>query len=684
MSDRLVPSKDGAVIVFLEKSDLLLGVVVGSKGSSYRLLGQDQRERLLPQKRVLAQCGSVPPGSPRELILERLTALQSHIIAAAAEIDLPTLWEALEGAEDTLEPAALAAQWYGRNATDEQAVAMTWAVLQESIRFKLKGLEIKIQPREVVEQKLAQREQAERRERQLRETVAWIRGGAKPEEASDLTVQLKEVALFGAAAPRFGEIRDTLHKLGPAGHEAVTAFESLVAVGVWSKDENLEILREGVPLEPEPEVLRAAGEASRRIWDRTSRSDWTDRDTFSIDPPSTRDVDDALTCWIEGDRLRVAVHITDVTEFVDLDKELDLDARMRGLSIYLPAKVIPMLPPAISEGAASLIPGDVRPAMSLIFEARPDGTMQDARFERTIVRVTRKLSYAEVDRALPEDPLLKRLLEFCVASRQRRVDAGAVLLPLPEVALQLNENKQVEVRLEPDTESHQMVAELMICFNSNVARWCAERGSPALFRGQPEPRRRLLGAKAGLLECLLQRRGMLRSVTDLKPTRHGGLGLDFYTMTTSPLRRYLDLCMEWQLRSLILGQPPTLDAKRLEEILPYLSLAHRRAQRIERGTERFWMYRWLADRADKLVQALWLEPMAGKDRAALLPFLSEVEVDLRGHNAPGKGSLVDLEVVHVAPREAELKLAFRGVAKRLEPISEPLASMIPTSIGKPS
>jgi exoribonuclease-2 len=221
-----------------------------------------------------------------------------------------------------------------------------------------------------------------------------------------------------------------------------------------------------------------------------------------------------------------------------------------------------------------------------------------------------------------------------------------------------------------------LVSELMICFNASVARFCHERSVPALYRGQPEPRRRIVGAQTGLLQSLLQRRQMLRSTTELAPVRHSGLGLEAYTMATSPLRRYLDLCMEWQLRSCILGEVPLFDAQKLTELLPYLGLAQRRVQKIERATNRYWMCRWLEQSASPVVQALWLEPMSGRDRAALLPFLTEAEVDLRGQKPPKKGTLVELEVAKVQAREGELELGLRGVAKKLDPVSEPLAEYL--------
>jgi exoribonuclease II len=671
------PAREGDVFAFLEKGALLLGCVQGFKGASaVRLLCNDAREHTLPLRRVLGQCGTLPPGASRQSLLEELDRLKGLVLELAEDVDIVTLWEAL-GDETDMEPQLLARHWFGAPASAQHTVGILWAVLQESVHFKLKGAQIQAQPAEAVEQRLREKAAAERRERELRVALEWIGGGPRPEQAAELLAQLKETALFGAEAPRFTEVRDLLRQLGPAGHEAHSAFDALVRLGIWDKDENLELLREGVPLDPEPEVLEAARRAAARGWSRAGRADWTGRGTFSVDPASTRDVDDAITCWLEEDRLRVAVHITDVTELLEPESGLDLDARMRGVSIYLPMRVIPMLPPALSEQAASLLPGELRPAITAVFTAGPDGEPLDVRFELSEVTVERKLSYSDVDRLLADEPLLQRLLGFCQAHRQRRIGQGAVLLPLPEVSIDVDAEERVQPRLERDTDSHRMVAELMICFNALVARACHEAQVPALFRGQPDPRRRIVGAEPTLVECLLQRRHMLRSVTGLAPTRHSGLGLDAYTMATSPLRRYLDLCMQWQLKSLVRGEPPFFDVKKLEELLPYLSLAQGRAQRIERSTGRYWMHRWLEQLPEPAVQALWVAPMGGRERAALLPFLTEVEVDMRGQRPPRKGTLVDLEITRVHAREADLKLSWRGVARKLAPTSEPLADLLP-------
>ncbi len=658
----------------------MLGAVLKIKGAQLRVLGDDRRERNIPQRRLLGVCGVLSIDGSQDAILEGLSRLKKAILEQSKEIDLPMLWEALVGDLDVVEPEELGLQWFGDDAEPDQIMAVIWAVLQDSLHFKLKGGKIRVQPVATVEQKQRERQLAQRRKEAQQAAVAWIRGGLPPENQELLVGQLKEVALFGSEAPKFGELKPLLRELGRAGDEAHTAFKALVEVKIWTPEENLALQREGVSVEMEPGIVQAANSVLDRGWDSSLRQDWTGRHTFSVDQEKTRDVDDAMSCWEDGARLMVAIHITDVAEFLDPGSELDLDARMRGQSIYLPDRVIPMLSRVLSEQGASLLPKQLRPALTMVFHADPSGVCQDPRFELTLVAVDEKLTYDEVDERLGSNSMFQKLLAFCQAHRQVRREQGALHLPLPEIALVVNEEGEINVSIQPDSPSHELVSELMICFNEQVAKLLSQREIPALYRGQPEPRKRILGETPTLFQSLLQRRQMLRSLLESKPLRHTGLGLEHYTMASSPLRRYLDLCVQRQLKAAVTGCKPVYDAADFEELKPYLALAQRRAQRIQRATERFYMLLYLERLKEPLIQALWFEPYGKREKVILLPFLNEAEVAIKKREPPPPGTLVDLEILDVNARKETLKLGYRSVAKKPKGPSELLAPWLSEKI----
>jgi ribonuclease R len=253
---------------------------------------------------------------------------------------------------------------------------------------------------------------------------------------------------------------------------------------------------------------RAAGEKKIRAID--GRRDLTGLPTFTIDPASARDFDDAISAERLGDdpvgsdlkpRVRVWVHIADVSAYVPEGSLVDLEAKRRGTSVYVPGAVEPMLPEALSNDACSLVPGVQRAAVTVELEFH-GATVAKAAFYRSLIRSDERLSYERVDRIFagaqragaPWGEPLQAAREVAAALEEdrRKGHSGALTLDSSEPEFSFDGDGNVsEICMRVQTESHRLIEHLMIAANEAVARLLSERGTPTLYRihERPEPER---------------------------------------------------------------------------------------------------------------------------------------------------------------------------------------------------
>ena len=242
-------------------------------------------------------------------------------------------------------------------------------------------------------------------------------------------------------------------------------------------------------------AVAEAQDATGEPYAADARVDLTALPTFTIDPDDARDFDDAISAASEDDgRIRVWVHIADVTAYLRPGGPLEGAAYRRGTSVYVPGAVEPMLPEVLSNQACSLRPGEDRLAVTV--EMEMDGAeVRNVQFHRSRVRSDGRLTYSEVDeifagRARAQEPWaspLEAAREVAAALRARR---AAIELGSPEPIFDFDSDGHVTgVRHEEQTESHSLIEQLMILANEQVAGYLADRRLPTLYRvhERPEP-----------------------------------------------------------------------------------------------------------------------------------------------------------------------------------------------------
>src|SRR5216110_411726 len=214
----------------------------------------------------------------------------------------------------------------------------------------------------------------------------------------------------------------------------------------------------------------------------------------TIDPDDARDFDDAIQVEKTNTGWRLGVHIADVAGYVEPGSALDREARRRGNSVYLPDRVIPMLPERLSNGVCSLNPGVDRLTHSVFIHFDKNGVAKSARFTRSVIRSTHRLTYKQAYAILkspPRDRLSEQLhlgWELAALLRRKRFQHGSLDLDFPEVKVRLDEaGKPVRLERVENDESHQLIEEFMLAANEAVARELKKRAIPRIYRVHENP-----------------------------------------------------------------------------------------------------------------------------------------------------------------------------------------------------
>ena len=366
------------------------------------------------------------------------------------------------------------------------------------------------------------------------------------------------------------------------------------------------------------DVLDQAERISERIDVRQleGREDLRKEFIVTIDPDDARDFDDAIQVEKIKNGWRLGVHIADVAAYVEPESALDREARRRGNSVYLPDRVIPMLPERLSNGVCSLNPGVDRLTHSVFVHFDKNGNAKSARFARSVIRSAHRLTYKQAYAILkspPRDQLGERLhvaWELAALLRRKRFEHGALDLDFPEVKVWVDKQGH-PVRLErvENDESHQLIEEFMLAANEAVARELKKRAIPTVYRvhENPDPEKlaeyrefvlsfnykvgdlthrselqRLLALIHGKPEEQALKVALLKSLKrarySAQPLGHYGLAKANYLHFTSPIRRYADLGVHRSLgRDTALRRPYQTDSREIASIAEHLSMTERTA-----------------------------------------------------------------------------------------------------------
>ncbi len=414
-------------------------------------------------------------------------------------------------------------------------------------------------------------------------------------------------------------------------------------------------LKYSLPTKFPRRVLKEAEALEPR--DDVPREDLRDEFTITIDPRTAKDYDDAIYVERYPKGWILKVHIADVSYYVRKGSALDREALKRGTSVYLIDRVVPMLPPRLSDDLASLLPGKPKYVFTVEVKITRDGRVmtRTAKFYRSVIKSWARFTYEDAERVLsgedPTDPqtvihrkalagvrrTLKEASALAEVLRAKREERGSIDFDLPEAEFLMEDGKVVMVSPKERLWSHKIIEELMIVANTVVATYMQKREWPVLYRvhDRPDPKKikrfvalaeRLLGKSFKhrritpkfLSEVVRQFRGrpeetlmnylLLRSMAraEYSPINvgHFGLALKNYLHFTSPIRRYPDLIAHRQLYQLVTGGRSLYTHEELVELGKHLSERERLAEDAEWEMWRLKIYEFMQNRVGEIYEGI--------------------------------------------------------------------------------
>ncbi|OWY64478.1 RNB domain-containing ribonuclease [cyanobacterium TDX16] len=665
----------GMLVEFRVQGDRRLGVVDRPDGKTRWFVIDDrgQSHSLAPRQFTYEIRGqSYKPSD----IANFLAEVQPYLDPSSLEV----AWELLIEAGESATPAQMANLLFS-----DQSQALCYAahylLCEDKIYFKQKG--DAYEPRsasQVAERKhqleveaTRAREQQEfllRTERALKgEAVEWQRYDRQRLDAiAKYAILLVEGTRQGLnsdalvrAYPPPAIVAETMNTLG-RNATPLTAFQLLVDLGLWSPHENLHLRRSQIPVEFSTEVISVA---QQRLEfpppdPDTQRLDLTHLKVYTIDDQSTSEIDDGVSWEVLADgRERLWIHIADPTRWLLPEDELDLEARRRGTTMYLPTGMSSMFPVALATGPMSLIQGRVCCALSFGVILDAAGAVQEYTIHASLIKPTYRLTYEDVDEMLDlgvqAEPEIAAIANWARCRQAWRQSQGAISISLPETAIKVKDD-EITIEVLNDSSSRQLVAEMMILAGEVAGRYGQAHNLALPFRGQPQPElppeEELLQLPAGFVRACAMRRCMPKSEMSITPTRHAGLGLEMYTQATSPIRRYSDLLTHFQLKAHLRGETPPFSAEALREVMQSVFAMTQEMSLVERQTNRYWGLEYLRRHAQDVWQAIVLMWLREDSRLALI--LIEdlgLQLPMTFKRGVSLGEQISIKVAYVDPRQ---------------------------------
>jgi ribonuclease R len=385
-----------------------------------------------------------------------------------------------------------------------------------------------------------------------------------------------------------------------------------------------------------PEVEKAAARVPTTISeeDLLGRRDLRDLNMVTIDGDDAKDLDDAVHVErMKNGHYLLSVHIADVSHYVRENTPLDKEARTRGTSVYLVDRVLPMLPPRLSNGICSLNAGEDRLALSAQMEIDGRGQVVNHELFPSVIRVKTRLTYNIVRQIIADHDEelrnkyadlvgpLEEMERLCRILRDRRLRRGAIDFDFPEIKVKLdNEGKPVAIEKRIRSIAESIIEEFMLIANETVAEHMHWLGIPSMFRVHEEPDeekmarlnvllsnfgqhlpktqeirpmalQKVLSKIAGRPEERIISTVMLRSLKqaryDAENLGHFGLAATYYTHFTSPIRRYPDLILHRLIRETFsTGDVSAKRRQKLSTMLPEIALHSSERERAAAEAER--------------------------------------------------------------------------------------------------
>lgn len=604
----------GSLVEYEQHGQPALAAVTGDRKDKWIVQNYRGAQLELPAARLYLLPGRLPASATTEKARSAfLEDLHNRVTAAVATVPLGELWETVRGEKSEVSVQDLTELAYGDNSL-EHHLAVRRATLADRVYFKRLKTTLEPRPNEVVEELLVQQrvEEAKRAEREalVEALCARVRGSDTALPPTVRVIELYAAIGKGAEEAKAAQelVDEVIERTGVSlpGHAGDRAFQLLVAARHFAPDENLLFLRHGRESIFSADVL-AEAEALEPPDDAAEREDLCHLAAYTIDAEETLDLDDALSFEELPNGFRIGVHISDAAAWIREGSRLEREAFHRATSIYTPDAHVPMLPPALCQRKLSLIAGEPRLAVSLLMECDQSFEMTGFRLVPSIICVRERLTYQRADEILTEEEpssgsevarTLHGLWNAASACEAARLAAGAIQFSRREMYSLLDESGRVSlIEANEDTPARKLVSEMMVLANVSAAQFGASRRAALIYRVQEppdvDPHTQGYEIPEGPAREFFQRSFLKRSVTQVAPGPHSGVGVSAYIQSTSPIRRAGDLLNQRQLKHLALHGEPRYTPEEFTELLGGLEAGLEEASLIQRERSRYFLLKYL-------------------------------------------------------------------------------------------
>ena len=619
----------GRIVEFLRGGRHICGVVrpnpAGRKGLT--ILDHTGREYSLRRSKIVSIGTERIKGKQRHSLIEQLTEIHARRERAKDLVELEILWElAIESATHEFELKDLTELYFGEEGHDDRAVLAR--ALDDGIWFVRHGRSYAPRTRDSVVRGRERTGRAARRQLEQQVMADWLRAAAdgevvsEPPGAGEAIDLLQEFVLHGADSERRGEISQLMKAAHLHGRWA--AFDLLVELGHWKPDENLDLLRNDVPIEF-PTAVLAEAEASCREPLPRARPWWIGK-VLAISPrPGVKDRAFSFRRKLLSG-YRVGIHLALPAARVREGGLVDAEIMVRGVALNLPEQTIPLIPPQVIEAAEW---SDRRKTTVLSIELLLD---RHFKLRRSTIRIRRMradklLDFTSATQAADHDAVLRGLLRYAKHLHDHRLAEGedgssAATSTLSDVTVVGGEPTFRHLTAEEPART--IYEELSLLANAMAGRFCAENGIPAINEklGRDDS-----GREAG-------------------------------TPISDPLGSAVDFSMQRQLLQWMREVTTIKTEADLSRVLEATAYAREVKRDVERASRRYWLLKYQEAIDDGVTEGVVIERLAGGVIVGLLDDQLRTFVPTRRERNVDAGDQVRVEVDRVSARRNELAVSI--------------------------
>ncbi len=654
----------GSIVEYIDQQKIITAVILEEKKSKLRLLNENNREVNFSEKRlshISKIC--INTSAARESIVKKLRKLARERNELSKTIDIQELWEIFNEEPEEIDLSAMTSFCFDPPVNSDHESAVIRAFFQDKLYFKFNRMIFIPYTIEQCENRKREIKKRKKIEKQIQLGADWIynilnnKNGSVPVVDKDIINILKSYYIFNNDSESKTIARNILKK-SPL-NSAEQLFNVFVKAGIWEQNENINLLSFQIPTFFSSEVIeREKNLVSARVnfFDDPLRKDITHIPLITIDGQSTLDFDDAISLEKSDTGYTLGIHIIDVDAYIKPGDPIDIAAKERASSIYMPDNKLPMIPPRLSEDLCSLKENQIRPGISTMVKMNRFFEIVDFDIIPTIIKVHHQMSYTEANLLNGKNDPITTLHKIATLLREKRIKAGAVQITLPEVSVWVEDNNEIGyAKIDRENPSRMLVSEIMILANTLMAQFLVENNMPAVFRSQAEPSQRLFkGVETSLILNFMQRKHLSRAVIGTKPQSHSGLGVKAYVTATSPIRRYHDLLTQRQIKS-VLGYGKAYSRDELDNILQAVSVSIANASRVQALRKRYWITRYLESMRGCTFEAIVLDSFRDHYNVLIKEFMLEAKLP-GGGIKPHNGDVIQVTVQHVDARREQLSL----------------------------